>query len=119
MGRKKRGYVFKVISKIRNLKIKDIEIQGNDDRGYRLVVTEKKPIQIKTKKGLLVFKRGRARITGYFDMTKEELIKFIDNAIKEDYEGIEIEVSYGCSAKELVFIPKKYYSKIINQLQLI
>ncbi len=75
---------FAIILKIKAFRIKDVDIQGDDERGYRFLIWNKKPMTIKVKDTEIVLKKGEVRYTGYFDTTKEKLARHINNAISEN-----------------------------------
>lgn len=92
-----------------NMHTKDIHIEGNEDDGYRFIITEKRPWIVRG----YVIRRGRDRFTGYADTTKEELYQIFTGAYGDI---LQLALHSGC-VSETINIPTKYIDKLVKQLE--
>lgn len=95
-----------------NAHTKDVRIDGNDDIGYRFIITERRPIIVYG----YVIRRGRDRFTGYADVTKEELYQILTDAYNDAV--LQIALDDECIS-QIINIPTKYVDKLKKQLELL
>jgi hypothetical protein len=117
---KKNNIIHRLKSNIRywlalryiNAHTTNVRIDGNDNIGYRFIITERRPIVIHGH----VIRRGRDRFTGYADVTKEELYQIFTDAYNDVV--LQIALDDGCIS-QIINIPTKYIDKLKKQLELL